>query len=124
MDSNQQEVVMVIDEGSKWVQMIGSSILYIVIIATAILSVYYSYKSRRTTENIQRGLYAANMNLNMGILLIALALTQILLADADWVHATVGTVFLLIGLFNLFAGIRNRSIFKRHAADKEATPKP
>jgi len=53
------------------------------------------------------------MNISMGTMMLAIALIQIALFEPSTVRVIVGVVFLLIGLFNLFAGVRNHSIFSR-----------
>ncbi|PZD94250.1 hypothetical protein DNH61_17695 [Paenibacillus sambharensis] len=83
------------------------------IILALILSVYNSWKARRSSEHKVRALYAAKMNIYMGIMLILMAVIQILMFTGDTVRVVIGSVFLLLGLFNLFAGIRNHSIFSK-----------
>lgn len=88
--------------------------LYIAAILSAGLSFYYSIKSKRTTEVKIRGLYNARMNISMGFMLLSFAAVQLFLYGFDsWIRVGVGFVFLLIGLFNLFAGIRNHSHYNR-----------
>lgn len=88
--------------------------LYIAAILSAGLSFYYSIKSKRSTEVKTRGLYSARMNVSMGFMLISFAAVQLFLYGFDsWIRVGVGFAFLLIGLFNLFAGIRNHSHYTR-----------
>ncbi len=61
----------------------------------------------------------AKTNINMGVTLIALSLILILTCEANWLRAIIGAIFLLMGLFNLFAGIRNRRIFLNIGAKQE-----
>ena len=88
-----------------------SYILYLVVIATLITTVFYSYRSRRAKEFRLKGLYAARMNISIGFMMTAIAVIQLFLFVDSMVRVIVGTVFLLVGLFNLFAGIRNHSYF-------------
>jgi len=94
-----------------WTQFIGSTILLIIMCLCACLSVFYSFRYRRATDPAVRGLNQAKTNINMGITLIAISLILILTYEANWLRAIIGAIFLLMGLFNLFAGIRNRRIF-------------
>jgi hypothetical protein len=89
------------------------SILYAAVVATSVLSVYFSFRSRRADTVKKSAIYAARMNICMGIMLICIALIQILLFDSSTVRVIVGTVFLLLGLFNLFAGLRNHMFYSR-----------
>lgn len=90
------------------------TVLYIAAILSAGLWLYYSIKSKRTEEQKLRGIYASRMNMAMGTMLITIGSIQLFLFYFDsWVRVTVGFVFLLLGFFNLFAGIRNHSHYNR-----------
>ncbi|WP_309121482.1 YtpI family protein [Paenibacillus sp.] len=88
-------------------------VFYAAIAAACVLSVVFSFRSRRSTDPKSRGLNAALMNLSMGALLILASLVQVVLFEPDTVRIIVGAMFLLIGLFNLFAGFRNYGRFSR-----------
>jgi len=77
------------------------------IIASLLSSVFFSLRARRSTEPVQRGLYTARMNISMGIMLLLMAGIQMVMFAGDTVRVIVGSIFLLLGLFNLFAGLRN-----------------
>ncbi|GIQ69865.1 hypothetical protein DUZ99_07215 [Xylanibacillus composti] len=76
-------------------------------------SFYFSTKSRRADTVKLRGIYGARTNICMGLMLIIIALIQLMLFEGSTIRLIVGTIFLLLGLFNLFAGIRNHSAFNR-----------
>ncbi|MCI3925141.1 YtpI family protein [Paenibacillus sp. TRM 82003] len=86
---------------------------YAAIALACVLSVLFSFKSRRAADPKSRGLYAARMNMSMGALLILFSLVQFLLFEPDTVRVVVGTLFLLLGLFNLVSGIRSHAYFGR-----------
>lgn len=88
-------------------------VFYAAIIVTSALSVFFSFRSRRSADPKQRGLHAARMNLSMGALLISMALVQFLLFEPDTIRIVLGSVFLVIGCFNVFAGFRNYGHFSR-----------
>lgn len=96
-----------------WTQFISNSILLAIVVICAILSVVFSLKYRRASDDAIRGLHQARMNISMGIMLIAIALIQIFLFEANWLRTIIGAIFLLLGLFNLFAGLRNQRIYKQ-----------
>lgn len=81
------------------------------ILISLLLSVYFSLRSRRSSEPRLRGLYAARMNICMGSMLILMAGIQMIMFTGDTVRIIVGSLFLLLGLFNLFAGLRNHKHF-------------
>jgi uncharacterized membrane protein HdeD (DUF308 family) len=83
------------------------------IIVSSILSATYSFKARRSTDARLRGLYSSKMNISMGIMLIFIALIQMFMYSGSSIRVVVGALFILLGLFNLFAGIRNHAHFAR-----------
>ncbi|MBD0382773.1 YtpI family protein [Paenibacillus sedimenti] len=92
-----------------WIQIL----LFVLICITLAVSVYFSFRSRRETETAKRGLYAARMNICMGLMLILIAVTQLFFFSESSFRRIFGTICVLLGLFNLFAGIRNHGHFDR-----------
>ncbi|MFC5531239.1 YtpI family protein [Cohnella yongneupensis] len=90
----------------KWV-------LAILVIATSCLSVLNSFKSRQSKDGKQRGLHASRMNIYMGLMLIFLSILMMLLFTGSSLLVVVCLLFMLLGIFNLFAGMRNRSYYSR-----------
>jgi len=88
-------------------------VFYAAITVSCVLSVVFSFKARRAVDPNVRGLNAARMNLSMGALLVLAAIVQLLLFEPDTARIVVGTLFLLVGLFNVFAGFRNYGHFMR-----------
>lgn len=82
------------------------------ILISLIATVYYSLRYRRSVDAVLRGLFAARMNIVMGITLILLALIQMLLFAGSTLRVIIGALFMLLGLFNLFAGLRNHGIYR------------
>ena len=85
----------------------------LLVVVLSALAVYNSYRSRRNADPVLRGLYGARTNVFIGLTLIVLALIQMLLFTGSTLRVIVGSVFMLMGLFNLFAGIRNHSYFTK-----------
>jgi len=92
-----------------WIQIV----LFSLICITLAFSVYFSTRSRREKETAKRGLYAARMNICMGLMLVLIAVTQLFFFSESSFRRIFGTVCVLLGLFNLFAGIRNHGHFDR-----------
>lgn len=88
-------------------------ILAVLVICTAGLSAYFSFKARREADGKVRGLMSAKLNINMGLMLIFIAILLMLLFSGSSVRVVVCALFMLLGLFNLFAGMRNRTYFTR-----------
>ncbi|MBW7477034.1 YtpI family protein [Paenibacillus oenotherae] len=86
-------------------------IIVIGICFTSLLSVFFSLKARRQHDVRLRGLYAARLNMSMGIMLLLIAIFFMLAYSGSTIKVIIGSLFLLIGLFNLFAGLRNHSVY-------------
>jgi Ca2+/Na+ antiporter len=56
---------------------------------------------------VKRGLSAAKMNISMGFMLLFMALLQIFMFEANTTRTILGTLFLLMGLYNFFSGVRS-----------------
>jgi hypothetical protein len=89
------------------------TILSVLIVITLAMSVYYSIRSRKQTDPKLRGLYTSRMNISMGIMLVIIAITQLFFFTDSNIRRVFGTICFLLGLFNLFAGLRNHSVFSR-----------
>jgi hypothetical protein len=89
-----------------------SFMLTALIIISLVFSVFYSYRYRTQADPIRKGLFAAKMNIAMGFMLVAMALLQIFLFEANTMRTLLGIVFLLMGLFNFFSGVRNHLFFR------------
>jgi hypothetical protein len=85
----------------------------LLIIVFAALSVFYSIRYRRQTDERKRGLYSARLNISMGFMLIIIAITQLFFFTDSNTRRIFGTTCLLIGLFNLFVGLRNHSSYSK-----------
>jgi hypothetical protein len=90
--------------------------VYTIFVITLLLTVYYSIRSRRSSSPRLRGLHAAKMNISMGIMLVSIAMIQLLLFSGSTTRVVIGAVFLLLGLFNFFAGMRNHTFYKHRVS--------
>ena len=86
------------------------NVIYAVIVIALCFSVYYSFRSRREQDSPVRGKQSAKMNIALGITLVAIS-AIVLLFKGSSVRIVIGSLFLLLGLFNLFAGVRNLSFY-------------
>ncbi|QAY65106.1 YtpI family protein [Paenibacillus protaetiae] len=82
------------------------------IVITLVLSIVFSFKSRRSADQRTKGLHASRMNMSMGVMLVFIAGVQLLLSGQSTLRIVIGAIFLVIGLFNLFAGLRNHSVYR------------
>jgi len=84
------------------------------IIITLGLSVFYALRYRRQSDPIKRGLLAARMNICMGLMLILFSISQLFFFTDTAVRRIIGTIFMLVGLFNLYSGLRNHAAFSKN----------
>lgn len=89
-----------------------SSIISALIFASLMFSIFYSVRSRQAKEPITKGILAGKLNISMGALLIFISAIQLLYSNESTLRIVLGAVFLLLGLFNLFAGLRNLSFYR------------
>lgn len=87
--------------------------VFAAVLGTTAGAVYYSFRVRRRTSVKQRGLDAAKTNVCMGAMLIASAVWLLFWFSDSALRRAVGTLFVLLGLFNLFVGLRNHGVYRR-----------
>ncbi|MBB3108272.1 uncharacterized membrane protein YhaH (DUF805 family) [Paenibacillus phyllosphaerae] len=87
-------------------------VLILTICAVSVCSVTFSFKARRSADARVRGLNQSLMNVCMGVMLVLLSLLFLLMYSGSTVKVIVSTLLIVIGLFNLFAGLRNHSIYR------------
>jgi uncharacterized membrane protein YdjX (TVP38/TMEM64 family) len=85
---------------------------FVLVAVLLAFSFYYGFKTRRQTEPVARGLFQSKQNMAMGLMLAVLSVYPLYLMPGSIIRMLVGAAFLVIGLFNLFAGIRNYAVYK------------
>lgn len=78
-----------------------------------VCSALNSIRSRRTTDPIAIGLYRSWTNIWMGSMLVILSLILMFVFTGSTLSVVVEALFLIMGAYNLFAGLRNRSYYAR-----------
>lgn len=102
------------EKGSAEMLVFVQYLLYFTAIAAVAFWIYFSIQSKRTKNEKTRGLYIARTNMAMGLMLMSIGSVQLFLYGFEsWIRVIIGFIFILLGLFNLFAGIRNHSFFKQ-----------
>ncbi|MDQ8738536.1 YtpI family protein [Paenibacillus sp. LHD-38] len=81
------------------------------ILISLVLSAVFSFKSRRSADARTKAVFAARMNISMGVMMLFIALVQLFLSGESTLRIVIGAIFLVIGVFNLFAGLRNLSLY-------------
>ncbi|MBO8171877.1 MAG: hypothetical protein H0Z33_08300 [Bacillaceae bacterium] len=94
----------------------GLLFLSIALVA-GVFSFYYSARSRKMTDENEKQVVRAKMNVSMGIMLMALATNLLGVNQTDSVRFVVGAVFGMLGAANLFLGMRNYRVFREKLED-------
>lgn len=92
-------------------------VLYAGLIISCIFSVFFSIKSRRSVDGKARGLSQAKMNICMGFMLLILAFIQMFIFSGSSIRVVIGALFMVLGAFNIFAGIRNHGLWTRYNSE-------
>lgn len=72
-----------------------------------------SIRSHRSSDAASAGLYRSWTNIWMGGMLVVLALILMFVFTGSTLSVIVEALFLIMGAYNVFAGIRNRSYYAR-----------
>lgn len=98
-------------------------ILMLIVVFSASFSVFYSFKTRSYRKNANFEMmkfYNAKANMSMGLMLVAMGSIQLFLFGADmtgW-RMFIGIIFIALGLFNLYMGVRNYRTYLPKVANK------
>lgn len=87
--------------------------IYVLMIIQLGLTAYFSLRARRHRDPLKRGLNFARMNIMIGVLFLTLSLAQLFTAPFRNLFVAFAILVLLIGLYNLFVGIRNHITFSQ-----------
>ena len=90
-------------------------VLSTVFVATLLSSIVFAVRSRVQQDPQKRGIFAARTNISMGIMLLSVASLQLIDFTMSWLRFFVLIMFALVGLFNLFAGLRSHRDYSRKA---------
>jgi hypothetical protein len=99
-------------------------ILMLIVIFAASFSVFYSFKTRSYRKSGKfetMKFYNAKANMSMGIMLVAMGSIQLFSFGADmtgW-RMSIGVIFLALGLFNLYMGVRNYRTYLPKVVNKK-----
>ncbi len=90
-----------------------SWIVFSLLIVQLLLTVYFSVRARTTLEPLRRGIFFARMNIMIGVTFLTLSLAQLFLSPYSWWRVSFAILVMLIGLYNLYVGIRNHGFYTR-----------
>lgn len=93
-------------------------VLFGLLLISTITAGISSVRSRRSRDLQQRGILQAISNIWMGIMLIVLACIQMFMFQGSTVAVIIEALFLVLGAFHVFSGIRNRSYYANQKSEK------
>jgi len=88
-------------------------LLFILLVVFVLGAAYFSTSSRRSDDPLEKGLKRSMMNVMMGAMLVTLGLMSMFLYHGSTLNIIIEAVFLIIGLFNLFSGLRSYGYYSR-----------
>ncbi len=90
-----------------------SWIVFVLLLVELACTVFFSITARRQQDPVKRGVYFARMNIMIGVLFLTLSTAQLFLSPYSSWRVAFAILVLLIGLYNLFVGIRNHGMYTR-----------
>jgi uncharacterized membrane protein len=88
-------------------------LLFVLLVIFVIGAAVFSLSSRRALNPQDKGLKRSVMNVMLGAMLVTLSLISMFLFRGSTVNIIVEAAFLLIGVFNIFSGLRSYSYYSR-----------
>ena len=88
-------------------------LLFILLVVFMISAAYFSTSSRRASDPYVKGQKRSIMNVMMGAMLVDLALMAMFIFQGSTLGIIVEAAFILIGLFNIFSGLRSKGYYSR-----------
>lgn len=88
-------------------------VIFAVLVISCIAAALSSIRARKMPDPIDRGIFHGVKNISMGIMLVALSFIAMLMFRGSTPAVIVEAVFIILGAFNIFAGIRSTSYYTR-----------
>ncbi|AIQ17153.1 hypothetical protein H70357_11155 [Paenibacillus sp. FSL H7-0357] len=96
-------------------------VLFVLLVICMIGAAVYSLSSRRAPDPMEKGRKRAIMNVLLGAMLVTLSLMSMFLFRGSTVNVIVEAVFLVIGAFNIFSGLRSHGYYSRNRNENHFT---
>jgi drug/metabolite transporter (DMT)-like permease len=95
-------------------------LLFILLVVCMIGAAVYSIASRRAQDPLEKGRKRSIMNVLLGAMLVVLSLMAMFLFRGSTVNVIVEAVFIVIGAFNIFSGLRSHGYYTRNRNGSKA----
>jgi uncharacterized membrane-anchored protein len=89
-------------------------LLFVLLVVFMTGAAVYSLSSRRTSDPLEKGRKRAIMNVLLGAMLVTLSLMSMFLFRGSSINIVVEALFLVIGAFNIFSGLRSYGYYSRN----------
>ncbi|WNS46381.1 YtpI family protein [Paenibacillus sp. MMS20-IR301] len=93
-------------------------LLFVLLAGFMISAAVYSYTYRRSADPLIKGLKRSVMNVLLGGMLVTLSLISMFLFRGSTLNVVIEAAFLLLGMFNIFSGLRSYSYYSRMRGSK------
>ncbi|QSF46650.1 YtpI family protein [Paenibacillus tianjinensis] len=95
-------------------------LLFILLVVFMTGAAVYSLSSRRASDPMERGRRRSIMNILLGAMLVTLSLMSMFLFRGSTISIIVEALFLVIGAFNVFSGLRSYGYYSRSQHGRKA----
>lgn len=89
-------------------------LLFILLVVFVIGAAVFSLSSRRAINPMDKGLKQSIMNVMLGAMLVTLSVISMFLFRGSTINIIVEAIFLVIGTFNIFSGLRSYGYYSRN----------
>lgn len=88
-------------------------LLFALLVIFMVCAAAYSISSRRSPDPLVQGTKRSIMNMLLGGMLVTLSLMSMFMFRGSTLNVVIEAAFLLLGLFNIFSGLRSYSYYSR-----------
>ncbi|AIQ28703.1 hypothetical protein P40081_11340 [Paenibacillus sp. FSL P4-0081] len=88
-------------------------LLFVLLVVFMISAAMYSFSSRRAADPLIKGLKRSIMNVLLGAMLVTLSLMSMFIFRGSTLNVVIEAAFLLLGIFNIFSGLRSHGYYSR-----------
>ncbi|QUL56768.1 hypothetical protein KDC22_09940 [Paenibacillus tritici] len=88
-------------------------LLFALLVIFMVCAAVYSIASRRAADPLVKGSKRSVMNMLLGGMLVTLSLMSMFIFRGSTLNVVIEAAFLLLGIFNIFSGLRSYSYYSR-----------
>ncbi len=88
-------------------------IVLVSLICLSIFGTFFNSILSRRKQGVNKQIYRARMNVNMGIMFISIAILQTISIPVSFMQGTLMAMIFGLGFINLYYGIKNSRFYKQ-----------